>query len=393
MADTVWAVLHHQQELVQRLPVEAFRNAVPNEGHLLAAALLYEGALNCVMTLNFNLAFSHALRVLGAEDVSVIEGPADYGNLGLVNLIYLHRSANADYEEWILRTDALNNQWHGNWQGVVAARFLASPVTVFAGLGARATVLIETTRRIRDAVTAAGVAVYQIDPVDRAHSAFFAALEIPDASYIQMGWCEFMTELAGHVCDAQIARLSVACNEQLVSEHLPHEDVPGLSQKVRALGLLGLGAARARWRLSDRPYLPHHPAEDLLFADLVLTVGLVERTIGGAAIFSRDGVVEFRHAERLLGVALLASGRGVRGWSALEAKIRASDDHWRYRNPRPRHAIVSGVQGQRPATTAPPLTLTAEAEPGSILFGDEEIQMLAAIELRADPTRATAILG
>src|SRR5207247_1632711 len=65
VADAVWAVRHRQRDLVERLPVDAFRSAEPNEGYILAAALLYERALNSVMTLNFDLAMSHAMAAIG----------------------------------------------------------------------------------------------------------------------------------------------------------------------------------------------------------------------------------------------------------------------------------------------------------------------------------------
>ena len=54
-----------QHAMVDRLPREQFKQAEPNEGHMLAAALLYERALNCVVTLNFDLAMTSALCKLG----------------------------------------------------------------------------------------------------------------------------------------------------------------------------------------------------------------------------------------------------------------------------------------------------------------------------------------
>ena len=50
-----------QSALVQRLPRNAFRLAQPNSGYLIAAALLREGVINAILTLNFDLALTAAL--------------------------------------------------------------------------------------------------------------------------------------------------------------------------------------------------------------------------------------------------------------------------------------------------------------------------------------------
>jgi hypothetical protein len=45
VADRVYEVTGSQEELVRRLPRMQFQQAKPNEGHLLAAAMLIEGAI------------------------------------------------------------------------------------------------------------------------------------------------------------------------------------------------------------------------------------------------------------------------------------------------------------------------------------------------------------
>src|SRR5207247_10825618 len=114
-----------------------------------AAALLREHAITCVMTLNFDLAVTTALAHVGGNDVSVITGPADTHHLGLTNVVYLHRNVDAEPDNWVLRTAALNQEWRGQWAHFIAERVLASPVTVFAGLGTRVAVLIESVGRLR----------------------------------------------------------------------------------------------------------------------------------------------------------------------------------------------------------------------------------------------------
>ena len=119
VADAVFAKTGEQTPLVQRMHPQAFRSPEPNEGYLLAAALLREQAIVCLMTLNFDYAIAVALSQLGAKDsVAVIHGPEDHGQVSVINVIFLHRSALSPLENWILRTAALD-AWHGRWEEVV----------------------------------------------------------------------------------------------------------------------------------------------------------------------------------------------------------------------------------------------------------------------------------
>src|SRR5437867_3568034 len=142
VTDAVRLQLGTQAPVVERLPINRFRNAQPNDGHLRVAAMMREEAIRAVVTLNFDLAFSTALAQVGAEEVITLNGPQDHHRMGAVNLIYLHRNAHADPEDWILSTEAMENAWRGQWEGVIASAMLAAPVTVFAGLGTPAAVLI-----------------------------------------------------------------------------------------------------------------------------------------------------------------------------------------------------------------------------------------------------------
>src|SRR5260370_16678329 len=88
-------------------------------------------------------------------------GLRDHGQVSVINVIFLHRSALSPLETWILRTAALD-AWHGRWEEVVAARVLSSPVTVFAGLGTPSGVLLETTHKIKVAIPGEP-AIYQFN--------------------------------------------------------------------------------------------------------------------------------------------------------------------------------------------------------------------------------------
>jgi hypothetical protein len=391
VADAVWVAHQHQHALVDRLPRNEFRNAEPNEGHLIAAALLIERAFAAVMTLNFDLAFSHALAWAGARGaVSVIEGPSDHVDLGIANLIYLHRNASAPAEQWILRTSALADEWRGTWQEALATRVLTTPVTVFAGLGTPAAVLLETVHRIRGMLN--NVHVFQADVVPREASAFFGALGIEPAAYIRRGWVEFMRELSSRLTEEQLAGLALVTAALLAANHHWHpEEVGPLLDHLKERGLLVLGQVRARWVLSTRRYLPRLEVADPLLADLVLAIALMERLLGAKAVVTDDGIVDFRVGARVVATVLPASGSGVHRWLTVEGLVKRDERRWRYRAA-PRWTIVAAVPGGRPNVTLPQ-SVVGEAAPVSVIRGDSLLHFIDVDALRAEPQAVTGILG
>ena len=382
VADSVWEATGSQEELIRRLPVAEFRNAAANDGYILAAALLREHVIACVMTLNFDLAMSQALASVGAKgDVSTIGGPQDHGNLGLINLIYLHRNAHAPANDWILRSTALQQLWQGAWEEAITHRVVAAAVTVFAGLGSPAAVLIETTQRIRGMLGNAA-AIYQVDRVAAHQSAFFAALGLPAAAYIRTPWTQFMRELAQRVVVEHREELRAACLILQESEGWEPEDVDQLCDRVLDLGLLGLGQLRARWLLSDMPYIPRYMSNVSHIADLMLVVRLIERRSTTSAKLGSDGVVEFWEGDRMRASLLCVSGRGQRRWGSLEAEVRRSEPYWRYKR-RIRHVIVAGVHGARPQQIAPPEDLVREATQDDLIGGDQKLQLSDVDDIRS----------
>ncbi len=178
VADTVKAKTGGQAQLVRRLPITKFKNAKPNNGHLITAALMLEGAITNVVTLNFDLALNHALSDLAAEnEVSIIKGPEEHNRLSRINIIYLHRNAETAHEDWILTTEALDQAWRDNWEEVIARFAMAAPVTVFTGLGSPCGVLKHSVEKLRMAL-ANEVNVYLANPGRVEDSPFARELEI-----------------------------------------------------------------------------------------------------------------------------------------------------------------------------------------------------------------------
>lgn len=390
LADAVFAATGSQAALVERLPISAFRSAEPNEGYLIAACLLREQAVTCVMTLNFDLGMSAALTQLGATDVSVVGGPDEHHRLGSLNVIYLHRNVNAPAEAWILRTAALDTEWRDRWEEVVVQRVAGSPVTVFAGLGTPAAVLVETATRVRNALPDA-THVYMVDRGEREQSAFFEKLALADDAYLQIGWCDFARALAERVLEEHRAELEQACRDLITSEGWPDDDPAELCRRVAGLGLVGLGELRARWTLDPAPYTPRRSVTAGWLADLLLAIGVLERAADARAVFGRDGVVELRRDDRHLASLIAASGRGTKRWLALEAEIAQHTHRVRSREQPPRFALVSGVVGERPVAVAPPVNIATGDEEATIIAPAAAPELVSVEELRATPGTAVRL--
>jgi len=388
LADAVIQKKESQAELVQRLRPERFRNAPPNEGHRLAAALLCEGKLAAVLTLNFDLSLSHALADVGAgELVSVIAKPEDGSKLGPSNIIYLHRNVDADPEDWVLSSSSVGSNWE-KWQDVITNRVLATPITVFVGLGTRVGVLIATTQRIRDALPPGATKTFQVDPDPRDTSVYARELNLSEGAYIQMGWIDFMRRLAFRLLEEHHAELKEACRELQQNEGLNPEDVSGICAGLEAGGLMRLGRLRARWMLFDNNYARREDLAVPMIADLLLGAALVERTTHSECVLGDDGVGEYRTGDRTLGAIVFASGRGSRGWTTLEAEITRNAYHWEHRNPRPHWAIVAGVNGL-PGAVAAPKSIVSQDDEESILSGWDRFEMISVQQLRDDPQLAS----
>ncbi len=361
LVDVVFDKKQSQRDVAERLRDQYdLRRATPNEGYLLAAAMLGEGAIGSVVTLNFDLALSNALSLLGLGHlVGVIERPGDLPTQKTINVYYLHQSANTDPEEWVLRTAALNESWNTTWKGIIATRVLATPVVVFVGLGTPVKVLIESAKLLREALRGT-TRLYQVDPAAIADSAFFRALELDAAAYIRRGWSSFMEELSQRLLAEQLAELEQAINLKVQEDRLQPENVTDLLVRLGVLGLIEFGKLRAYWLLHDKPYCCVALGPLGLFADLFLALAMITRVSGADAVLANDGVVEFHRDGRVVAAYLIASGRGFRARTAVEGDVQL-----RRRQYRSRHVQVSGVLVAGTADGAAPLTV-----PLDVLRGD-----------------------
>ena len=391
VAEAVFQKTSSQRELIQRFPPNAFRNAEPNEGYRIMAALLREGALTDTMTLNFDWAARVALANLGAgQEVSTINGPEMFDQLGDRNLIYLHRDIDSPPDEIILRTKQLDEAWQGNWQQVIAQKVLAVPVIVFVGLGSPASVLVETTKRIQKALGSGQASVYVVDPAEYEDSAFASALQIPAEDYLQMGWRDFMRALSQRLVEEHRAEIKGVCDTLNAQLAIEPEDVAEVCDRLAELGLLELGKLRAKWMLEERTYMSFQQGNDLrLFGTLVLAVRMIERVSGRQAQFRTDGLVEFcidGHIKRVV----ICSGCGWMDVALVQKRLSWWLEDLPPQDSPPAVALVGSVRpGPVPET---PIDIVVETDPNDVIAGDRSIPILSIEELWAKPELVTEVI-
>lgn len=393
VADAVWSKTNSQRELIVRFPCDRLRQAEPNRGHLLTAAMLYEQALSCVMTLNFDLALSNALSHIGAHgNVTIINKPEDYASLGLSNLVYLHRNVDADPDLWVLRSISLNESWRDGWERIVTERVLSAPVTVFVGLGSSIGVLEESALRILDKLRGV-VKVYQVDTSTIRESSLFRKLGLPTEVYLQMSWCEFMDKLANRVVKEHCDNLEKACRDQIQEHGWDSENIHTLCQRITQDGLIKLGQIRARWTLNTALYSPQRGVLIKWIADLLIAVGFIERSNGSQAVFRPDGIIEFWRGHSIIGMVIAAHGQGYLRWQALEMRIKQSQQYDDYGDYEIVRAIISGVQGTEPTGVAPPENIVWQGEPNSLIPVPKRLKMYDIDRIRREPALIMELLS
>lgn len=382
VASAVYEKFGGQRRVVERLPRNDFRYAKANEGYLIAAALLAEGAVSCVATLNYDLALTDAVRQLDARGVNEIAGPTHLADFGPSAIVYLHRNVNEqDVEKWILRKEALDHEWETGWESVVAARIASAPVVVFAGLGSPAAVLTEAVARLRALVPDALVA-YLVDPAET--SAFADALDLADDNHIRAGWREFMRRLAERLALEARIELRNACDSLIASNGWSDasEAVERMCAAYEAAGLLRMGRIRAVWLNSQRAYEPDQPPQRELLADLLLGIGLLCRDAAAEVALEPDGTAVLSAPSHPPRRILALSGRGTRRWSQLDPLLSTKVTE---PSAAPEFVLAAGFQGIRPAELAPPDDIVMPKAGDDITVGVPPPRVISIDDLRSNP--------
>lgn len=381
LAETVWRKSGSQRSLVERFPRNRLRAAEPNRGYLMAAALLKEGAVADIITLNFDLALSTAVaRIDGGEEITIIPGPDYHSDLGRANLIYLHRNVDCiDMDSWILTCKALEESWGDRWETIVVRRAAAVPVVVFVGLGSRAQVLEKAVAELR---SAALNEVFLVDPAELESSEFAAALTLKPEQFIQAGWVEFADALGERVAADQRQRLIEACREQAALEGWPETDLTAVNELLSRMTLLCLGYLRSDCLLRISKYARSEAVTLSHLADLLLAVDWIAQQCNLVPQPLANGLIALvDEAGRERGVLGIASGRGLRSSVSLEAEIDRFR-HYRRVVTQPAAYIVSGVNTP-PTPIAPPSDIAIKHLPGDLVTGPGPWQTATAQEVRS----------
>lgn len=382
-----------QRAVVDEFPPDEFRGAQPNRGHLLLAALLREGVVGDVLSLNFDLSVSSALAYVGgASDVRIIKGPEEHDRQGPRNLVYLHRNIESPPDDLILRPEQLEQAWAGQWEEVVARRVLSGPMTVFVGLGSPAAVLTTTATRIVNSLET-DTTVYVVGPDEPEASAFFAALGVSAHRYLRLGWCEFMHALGDRVLRDQKAKLEAGCASLMhANPGWPAESVGSVCSRLAQLGVLGAGEIRARWFIDEDNYRPH-PRDAVnmdLLADLVLGLALLERLRSREARLDNEGLANFDGPGGPTSIAVV-SGRGSRDWVRIEGDVARRLRDLKRRGRSVQAVLATGVTGNRESVVVPE-NIAGERDPTSVA-GTDPLDIVTPADLRAAPDLARRLVA
>lgn len=374
LADVVYAKTSSQLELTRRLPVGQWQTPAPNSGHLIAAALLIEGVLRSIVTLNYDLALQNALAQLGKPpSVTIARGPEDHERMGSRTLIYLHRSVESPPETWVLRKSDLEGSWKENWEEVVASGALSAPTTLFAGLGSPAAVLTDTAERLSKL---GRTTYYFADPYPdndfgRALSPFLEAA-------FELGWTQTMQLLSSRVASGQAKELEFCARRLADEQGLPKEGLSTAVQRISDLTIVDLGHLRSSWLLHDRQYMA---ADDgtaqACLSDMLLATSSISESLSAEPSISPNGLLRLRAAEEPELAVVCAHGGGVKSWSSVLARL---EHRWSrfVAGPRPRVALVAGVAG----LDTVPQDLVHDAHPDDLVRGFDRFTAVSVQEVR-----------
>lgn len=319
LADVVFAEHGSQRPLTERLPRNDWRNATPNEGHRIAGALLIEGIIRSIITLNYDLAFQSALQNLGASSsIAVAKGPEDHGSIGNQALIYLHRSAESDPERWVLRKADLDDGWRGGWEAMVAGGCLSAPVTLFAGLGSPAAVLTETVANLADI---SGTEYFFADPYP--DGKFLEALAGHLTAVIEIGWISLMREISTRVAAAQSKEIEMRCRTLARERGLSTSKLVDTCTALGGMGIVAIGTLRAAWLLHSKPFCPAFvDHENARLADLLTTVSVIAEALDADLAFQESGLCELRLRGSKRTVSFMcAHGSGMHTWATIQSRL------------------------------------------------------------------------
>lgn len=397
VADIVKSLTGSQRALTERLPVTEFINAMCNDGHRITVALMLEGAVANVVTLNYDKSMSHALSELGAEDkIRTVWGPENQNQIQAPCLVYLHRMADSNQEKWIIAAEAIEQGWKDEWEDLAALRTLLLPICIFVGLGSSVPVLTSKIKEIRDSQV--GALTLQIDPTARSkhlsrESSFTEEAGISEDHFLKDRWSDFMKRLGNYVAETQVRKTAAKCDDlnrsdsQEVRNEL-RDRVQDILNRKGGFDLLGLGRVRAAWLNAKNPnYVAHSEGDnERRFATPLLLIDLIERTKDCRAIIGENGVVDFFSTDKThLTSVQVVYGRGGDWWADIDAQTY--HDRQRKQMLPVTSVIGYGLLGEPDQIAPPPdiASLNTSGQDADSIMQPPELQFEKGDTLYSDP--------
>ncbi len=277
---TVRATKNDQTPLVHALLTSYdFLDAQPNSGHLDAIALMLEGSVLQIVTINFDLALVNAKSKLSAESISVIRSVADFAIAGPKRLIFAHGNANSNPEDWILQSEKLKEVWKGTWAEALTQSAMANPFVVCVGMGSSAPLISHCASFIKKRVP--NQDLYQVDPMEFGKADFTSEVGLSQDHYMPCGWNDFMRMASDLLLSEQLNEIQTEAQKLISQDPRKNDNIHEICSLVQRLGLTYFGELRAKWFLSEKPYLPRHDATISVFADLFLGIARIVGVMNG----------------------------------------------------------------------------------------------------------------
>lgn len=392
VADVVVATTQSKADLVSRLPRQQFLLAAPNKGHDVLAALMAERVVRTALTTNFDLAINTALAKARVDDVTVINGPTDLRDLGNANVIYLHRSANAADEDWVLTAAEVNEGWENAWNEILVGSVLAAPAVVFIGMGTPVGVLLKSIERVRAAIPNAD-SVFQVDPSHHAESGAFELLRPKEENYIQASWISFAVQLGDRVNRLHLVELARACEALANDNNWNYVDVRPVTDCLADAGLLGFGRARARWFLADGEYFAWRRIHDTWVAELAVVLEISRFELAADITLSKDGTVRFSRDGHRLGALGYLHGQASRRWSRLLSELLHRQDHMDGQQESAEAFLVAGVEGPPPDQFSTPNDIVGQPQAVDVVAPTATPPAFAVDQVREEPQLLRQVFG
>jgi hypothetical protein len=376
LADVVFDIYNSQVHLTDRLPRAAWRGASPNEGHRIAAALLIDGVVRTIVTLNYDLAFQTALSELGApENVTIAKGPEDHAGLSGTSLIYLHRSAESAPETWVLRKVDLDGGWVDGWEAMTTAGVLVAPFTIFAGLGSPAAVLTETVSRL----AGLGSTYFLADPY--LGGAFELSLKDHLTAVLHMGWIELMQKVSIRASTAQAQELEMATRARAEALGISSDGAENVIGLIGGMGIVRLGEMRSAWLLHSSRFCPRQgDAQAAQISDLVLAINSAMQTLDADLEIDEGGLcrMHLRDSHRSFTIQCV-HGMGLHNSAAIQARLEMRNAH-RIGNAQQMVVIAAGLVSD-PGKSLPGDLVEGDDDPQDLVRGPDSVVLLNAMEV------------